>query len=322
MSTAPDSDRPEPPPRGRWFSNQRHWILTALAFASFIATLTVLELSTGKVVWLSKLVGGPAEALDQVSVFTAIAAVTGLTLRQVLAARDRERQTVDRSRERLNRAEGELEQALRAAPSAASLTARLAAQIAEAAVPSASTVPPPYVRLDPSSDSDHEEPSDDVPRGQNALALAELWTTTHARLTLYHDIATGQAKVSFRNAQIAMGIGFALLVLFVVLALNASTTAGAIVAGGLGAVSAALSGFVAKTFIRSQEAAATHLRSYFDQPLELSRFLAAERLIADGGLTQEQRGEVLLALVQAMVAAPAPPPSPMVVASVPGQQGA
>lgn len=118
-----------------------------------------------------------------------------------------------------------------------------------------------------------------------------------------------------------MGAGFVLLVLFVVLALNASTTAGAIVAGGLGAVSAALSGYVSKTFIRSQEASASHLRSYFDQPLELSRYLAAERLIADGGLTQEQRGEVLSALVQAMVATPAPPPSPVVVASVPGQQG-
>ncbi|MEV7111131.1 hypothetical protein [Streptomyces anulatus] len=97
----------------------------------------------------------------------------------------------------------------------------------------------------------------------------------------------------------------------------------AIVAGGLGAVSAALAGYVAKTFVRSQEAAATHLRSYFDQPLELSRYLAAERLVADGELSQEQRGEILSALVQAMVAGPQPAPAPqsVVVASVPGQQG-
>ncbi|MFE7535234.1 hypothetical protein ACFU67_13290 [Streptomyces rhizosphaericola] len=155
-----------------------------------------------------------------------------------------------------------------------------------------------------------------------SLGLPELWEATHARLDLYHQIATGQAKTSFRNAQVAMVAGFLLLVVFAGIALWASTTAVAIVAGGLGAVSAALAGYVAKTFIRSQEAAATHLRSYFDQPLELSRYLAAERLVADGGLTQEQRGEILSALVQAMVAGPQPPAPPQAVVPVPGQPGA
>ncbi|MFF0395140.1 hypothetical protein ACFYSJ_05040 [Streptomyces sp. NPDC005248] len=152
------------------------------------------------------------------------------------------------------------------------------------------------------------------------LGLAELWETTHARLGLYHEIATGQAKSSFKSAKWSMWAGFALLILFVILALAASTTAGAIVAGGLGAVSAALSGYVSKTFVRSQEAAAGHLRSYFDQPLELSRYLAAERLIADGDLSQEQRAEVLSALVQAMVAGPPAPQPPVAVAPVPGQR--
>jgi len=249
----------------------------------------------------------------------AVALTTIAVSQKLVSIGDRERATVNRSRERLNRAEGELEQALRGMP-AGSHRAAVAAETGERHAANGRTVPLPDVRTEPLPDADPAGAGDGLPRPQGALALAELWTTTHARLTLYHDIATSQAKVSFRNAQVAMGAGFALLILFVLLALNASTTAGAIVAGGLGAVSAALSGFVAKTFIRSQEAAATHLRSYFDQPLELSRYLAAERLIADGGLTQEQRGEVLSALVQAMVAAPAPPPSPVVVASMPGQR--
>ncbi len=141
------------------------------------------------------------------------------------------------------------------------------------------------------------------------LALAELWAATHARLELYHRIATGQAKQSFRNSQMAMVIGFALLVAFVIVALKASTTTGGIVAGGLGAVSAALARYVSRTFVRSQEAAAAHLRSYFDQPLELSRYLAAERLIANGNLGDEQRAEILMTVVQAMVAGP-PRPAP------------
>ncbi len=114
-----------------------------------------------------------------------------------------------------------------------------------------------------------------------------------------------------------MGLGFALLVGFIAVALKASNATGSIVAGGLGAVSAALAGYVSKTFVKSQESAATHLRSYFDQPLEFSRYLAAERLIVDAGLTEEQRREVLMVLVQAMVAPSVAPGSP---AAANGQQ--
>jgi hypothetical protein len=112
------------------------------------------------------------------------------------------------------------------------------------------------------------------------LTLAALWGLTHTRMDEYHVIATGQAKRSFGAAQIAMGIGFVLLVVFAILAVEAKTAA-AIGAGGLGAVGAAFSAYIGKTFIRSQESAADHLRAYFDQPLELSRYLAAERLLAD-----------------------------------------
>ncbi|MET7795805.1 TRADD-N-associated membrane domain-containing protein [Streptomyces decoyicus] len=142
---------------------------------------------------------------------------------------------------------------------------------------------------------------------ESRLTLPELWTLTHRRLDHYHGIALGQAKQSFRNAQIAMGLGFLMLVTFVIVALNASTTAGSIVAGGLGAVSAALAGYVSRTFVRSQEASAGHLRAYFDQPLEFSRYLAAERLMADARLGEEKRAEILSVLLQAMIAKPAAP---------------
>ncbi|MEU3491559.1 TRADD-N-associated membrane domain-containing protein [Streptomyces massasporeus] len=138
------------------------------------------------------------------------------------------------------------------------------------------------------------------------LALARLWSLTHRRLDLYHEIATNQARRSFVSAQIAMGIGFALLVLFVVLALNVSNTTSAIVTGGLGAVSAALAGFIGKTFVKSQQTAADHLKAYFDQPLEFSRYLAAERLLADTGLSDEKRAEIVAVLVQTIAAGPVP----------------
>ncbi|MFF9307091.1 hypothetical protein [Streptomyces sp. NPDC014777] len=141
-------------------------------------------------------------------------------------------------------------------------------------------------------------------RRDRDLTLARLWKLTHTRLELYHEIATTQARRSFFTAQFSMVIGFGLLVLFVVLALKVSNTAGAIAAGGLGAVSAALAGFISKTFVKSQQTAAEHLKAYFDQPLEFSRYLAAERLLADAGLPDEQRAAVVAQLVQMIAAGP------------------
>ncbi|MCF3170906.1 hypothetical protein HXS80_25900 [Streptomyces sp. CB04723] len=235
----------------------------------------------------------------------AILAIAGsMSLIAYLIARlpDRANPSEGESRRRLNQAEVALADALRRPPAEENGTA----------------VPRPRADDEPGV-----TPVEDASHRRSLLGLPELWEATHARLDLYHQIATGQARTSFRNAQTAMIAGFVLLVLFAGIAVWASSTAVAIVAGGLGTVSAALAGYVAKTFIRSQEAAATHLRSYFDQPLELSRYLAAERLVADGDLSQEQRGEILSALVQAMVVGPQPAPAPqaVVVTSLPERQG-
>lgn len=44
--------------------------------------------------------------------------------------------------------------------------------------------------------------------------------------------------------------------------------------------------------------------TYFTQPLEFSRYLAAERLVDGADLTREQRAEILGAIAQAIVAQP------------------
>jgi hypothetical protein len=141
-------------------------------------------------------------------------------------------------------------------------------------------------------------------RKDERLTLAALWDVTHGRMDLYHQIVTRQARRSFGAAQVAMGIGFVLLVVFAILAAEAKTTTAAVSAGGLGAVGAAFAAYIGKTFIRSQESAASHLRAYFDQPLELSRYLAAERLLADAAdLTAEQRAAIVSSLVQSIATA-------------------
>jgi len=134
------------------------------------------------------------------------------------------------------------------------------------------------------------------------LALPGLWDVTHKRLDYYHQIATSQARQSFRNAQIAMTVGFVLLVVFAVLALRATTPTASIVTGALGAAAAAFAAYIGRTFVRSQESAAGHLRAYFDQPLEFSRYLAAERLLeAMDILGPDQRAAIAGDLLRAIV---------------------
>ncbi|MFE1849898.1 hypothetical protein [Streptomyces sp. NPDC059489] len=113
---------------------------------------------------------------------------------------------------------------------------------------------PPMDGTGGSSDGESQHPAE-YP-SPAPLGLPELWKVTHRRLDHYHETVLGQARQSFRSAQIAMWVGFILLGGFVVLAVRSTTTAGTVVAGALGAVSAALAGYVSRTFVKSQETAA------------------------------------------------------------------
>jgi uncharacterized membrane protein (DUF485 family) len=133
------------------------------------------------------------------------------------------------------------------------------------------------------------------------LALPLVWDVTHKRLDHYHALASRQAKLSFYSAQVAMAVGFILLVGFTVLALNAPTPTGSVVTGALGVTATAFAAYISRTFVRSQETTASHLREYFKQPVEFSRFLAAERLLAS---FQEAGREVDVAEVLRVVCSP------------------
>lgn len=136
---------------------------------------------------------------------------------------------------------------------------------------------------------------------ESGLSLPTLWRVTNTQLEYYHQIVTSQARRSFRNAQGAMVVGFGPLVVLAIVAIGAHTVTSSIIAGSLGIASAAFSAFLSRTFIRSQEGAASQLRTYFDQPLELSRYLAAERLLGEmNSISSEEKGKVAVELVRAI----------------------
>jgi hypothetical protein len=132
------------------------------------------------------------------------------------------------------------------------------------------------------------------------LRLGTLWNLTQDRLKVYHEIATRQANASFRNAQYAITGGFAVVIVSAFAAFLAKNATASIVAGTLGTVGAALSAYIGKTFLRLQESAASHLRSYFDQPQEQFRYLSAERLLKSLD-TSEQKSAAVAELMRSIV---------------------
>jgi hypothetical protein len=139
------------------------------------------------------------------------------------------------------------------------------------------------------------------PAGEDdSLVLASLWAAVDSRLEQYHDDAQSQGRRAFTAAMTAMWIGFVLLVASGIVAATAQGTTAPIVVGSLGGVSAAAAGYIARTFLRAYEGTSRHLRGYFLHPVEMSRYLSAERLIAQSGLSSEVQADLMRVLVHSM----------------------
>ncbi|MFH9226536.1 hypothetical protein [Streptomyces lydicus] len=111
------------------------------------------------------------------------------------------------------------------------------------------------------------------------VSFQSLWVATQKRLDYYHRIATNQAEKSFLYGQVAACSGFFVLLTSSLIAALARSTTGSVVAGAAGVTASGVGAFIGSTFMRTQERASTQLEAYFKQPLELSKYLAAERLV-------------------------------------------
>jgi len=139
----------------------------------------------------------------------------------------------------------------------------------------------------------------------DSIALPELWASTQKRIDWYHEIATTQARQSFRNGQIAAATGFFVILVVAVVAGFTSEASGSIAASVIGVAGAGLAAYIGGTFLKAQSEASEHLRSYFLQPVEFSRVLGAERLI-ETIKEDSERSKAVQEIVKAMMT-PNPP---------------
>jgi hypothetical protein len=146
---------------------------------------------------------------------------------------------------------------------------------------------------------DHAEQTADR---QGPLDLNALWSLTQRRLDYYQTLATSQAERGFRQAQRALVLGFAVLVIAVVAVALTGTTVAAIVAGSVGVVGALVAVYLGRSFLRAHEAAVIRLHERFAEPSAFSRQLSAERLLIL--LEAEDRAAAVRDLIRAIVALP------------------
>lgn len=138
--------------------------------------------------------------------------------------------------------------------------------------------------------------------GDVAQDFVTLWGATQKRLDLYHKIATTQSERSFLYGQIAAGIGFVVIIIAALIAGFSRSTGASIAAAVSGVAGGGLAAYIGKTFMKSQEAATAQLKAYFNQPLELSRYLEAERLLSL--VNEKQRGASVNSIITSITKSP------------------
>jgi hypothetical protein len=121
--------------------------------------------------------------------------------------------------------------------------------------------------------------------GENAddvLPLTALFIFNRRQLDEYQTLTKRHADVSFRNAQFAAGLGFAVLLLGVVVVVQQRAASSSVqyAIGGLSGVGVLLSTYLSHTYFRFHRNAMQQLAIYYEEPFLTSRVLSAERVIA------------------------------------------
>jgi Cyanobacterial TRADD-N associated 2-Transmembrane domain len=134
---------------------------------------------------------------------------------------------------------------------------------------------------------------------QDVTDLPGLLRFNRRQMEAYESLTRRQAASSYRLSHIALAIGFALVVGGGAAAITASGTAAKVSAAGLAAIAAAVSGFLARTYLRIYERTLLQLNFYYEQPLVSSYVLTAERLVDKMG--SDRRDDSLSRIIEELL---------------------
>jgi hypothetical protein len=135
---------------------------------------------------------------------------------------------------------------------------------------------------------------------KSKLNLPDLFILNRSQLDEYLTMTVRQERVTFRNAQIASGAGFAILILGILLSFRAQDVTAQYATAGLSGLGSLLSAFIAAIFFRSWSHTTRELRQYYFEPFRTAQVLSIERLARegrDGSLDSALAGEIIKSLL-------------------------
>jgi hypothetical protein len=137
--------------------------------------------------------------------------------------------------------------------------------------------------------------------------LTELLAANRALLDAYQRPVRAQARTSYTYSQRAIFAGLVVLVTGVGIVLATDDATARVSVAGLAAVGSAVSGYIARTYLRIYDTAQEQLNFYFREPLITSYLLTAERIAEklDGGRRQDAYSLMVGEIVRSVGAAPA-----------------
>jgi hypothetical protein len=130
-------------------------------------------------------------------------------------------------------------------------------------------------------------------------SFSALLKVNQTQMDQYHDITKHQAAHSYRNSQLAMGSGLAIIVLAAIAAIVLKDDSAKIILGSIAGVATAFSAYIGATFLNAYRSALKQLNTYFNQPLVASYLLSAERIA--GTMSREHRDEMRAKIIGTML---------------------
>lgn len=139
--------------------------------------------------------------------------------------------------------------------------------------------------------------TDDIP-------LKTLFRYNRRQLDAYQEESRNQQRIAFRHAQFASLAGLLVLIIGIAVSLREAPGSDKYVVAGLSGLGAALSGYVAHTFVRSARQADRQLNLYYQEPHMMGRLILAERIAKE--ICKEDEEKMGKSMITRVLAWPLP----------------
>ena len=131
------------------------------------------------------------------------------------------------------------------------------------------------------------------------LDLRSLWDINRTRLEGYHKLVSNYAASTRQMTLVTIANGFIFLLLASGAAALARSTPASVATAIVGSAGAVLASFIANAVLKNAETSSREVLTFFSHPIEVERYLSAERLLSE--IPFEQRAEALILIIRGLV---------------------